>query len=231
MVYGKVNSYFYWSLWWQNNVDGTIMLSSDNTDYTIYPTYYAIKHYSKYTDAGWSVVDSSAVSSNLRITAFKNPEGTKLTVVIVNKSNNTEGVMLAINDFSPLSSQIYRSSQMENWVYLGTFNSSQGLICPKKSITTIRLSSGYFDCDAALAAGHRLTADLGGAGDCYVNFADFVVLAGHWLDNNCAASGNCDGADFEPADGVVDIYDMGDFAAQWLTCNDPENPNCTPQSF
>ena len=85
----------------------------------------------------------------------------------------------------------------------------------------------YQNCADALADGHRLTADLGGAGDCYVNFADFVVLANHWLDTGCAGSGNCGGADFEPADGTVDIFDLSDFANQWLTCNDPVNPNCT----
>jgi glucuronoarabinoxylan endo-1,4-beta-xylanase len=84
----------------------------------------------------------------------------------------------------------------------------------------------YENCAEVIADNHRLAADISGSGDCYVDFADFVVLAGHWLDNNCAASGNCGGADFEPADGIVDIYDMGDFADQWLLCNDPANPNC-----
>jgi hypothetical protein len=61
-----------------------------------------------------------------------------------------------------------------------------------------------------------------------VNFLDFVVLANHWLDTGCAGSGNCGGADFVPTDGVVDIYDLGDFANQWLTCNDPLEAGCTP---
>jgi hypothetical protein len=86
----------------------------------------------------------------------------------------------------------------------------------------------YQSCADALADGHRLPADLAGAGDCYVNFLDFVVLANHWLDTGCAGSGNCGGADFEPADGTVDMFDLSDFANQWLTCNDPQNANCTP---
>ncbi|MGD0077673.1 MAG: hypothetical protein ABSB91_03490 [Sedimentisphaerales bacterium] len=93
--------------------------------------------------------------------------------------------------------------------------------------TEVSAKPNYQNCADAIADGHRLTADLGGAGDCYVNFLDFVVLANHWLDTGCAGSGNCDGADFVPTDGVVDIYDLGDFANQWLTCNDPTNPNCT----
>jgi hypothetical protein len=37
---------------------------------------------------------------------------------------------------------------------------------------------------------------------------------------------NRGGADFEPRDGVVDLFDFSDFAMQWLWCNDPENPVC-----
>jgi hypothetical protein len=116
---------------------------------------------------------------------------------------------------------------MEHWLYLGRFNQSKQLICPGKSITTIRLSSSYVDCDAAMADGYRLAADIGGSGDCNVNFADFVTLAEHWLDTGCEGSGNCEGADFEPVDGTVNIFDLDNFAQQWLICNDPENPNCT----
>ncbi|MBN1392718.1 MAG: endo-1,4-beta-xylanase [Sedimentisphaerales bacterium] len=80
------------------------------------------------------------------------------------------------------------------------------------------------DCNQVQAFGYALPSDLNG--DCKVTFVDFAVLAGHWLDDTCVGPGNCDGADFEPPDGIVDIYDMSDFADQWLLCNDPLNPNC-----
>ncbi|MGA2091873.1 MAG: S8 family serine peptidase [Sedimentisphaerales bacterium] len=228
MVYGKVSSYFYWSLWWQNNVDGAIMLSSDNTDYTIYPTYYAIKHYSRYTGAGWTVVGSSTISDDLRITAFKSPTGDQLTVVVVNKSSNGVKLAMDVNNFSWMTSVIYRSSANGYWQNKGAFNPSGLLLCPRQSITTVSLWSSISDCDAVMASNHRLAADIGGAGDCYVNFDDFKVLAEHWLENNCGQSGNCGGADLSPADGIVNAVDFADFARQWRSCNDPKNPNCTP---
>jgi endo-1,4-beta-xylanase len=80
------------------------------------------------------------------------------------------------------------------------------------------------DCNQVQAFGYALPSDLNG--DCKVTFADFAVLAGRWLDDTCVGPGNCDGADFDPPDGIVDIYDMSDFADQWLTCNDPQNPDC-----
>jgi hypothetical protein len=132
-----------------------------------------------------------------------------------------------LGDFAVLSSEIYRSSQSEHWLYLGTFDPERELICPGKSIITISVTRQINDCTAVLETGHRLAADLGEDGDCYVNFADFVVLANHWLDTGCAGPGNCDGADFVPVNGVVNMLDLSEFANQWLTCNDPTNPNCT----
>jgi len=226
LTYMGVTSYYHWTLFRGYGTGGAINIADPNT-YIVRDLYWFLKAYAHFTDPGWIVLESWADSEDLRITAFKNPEETKLTIVILNKSDNTDGVMLDLVDFSPLSSKVYRSSQTEHWRYLGIFNPSQQLICPRKSITTISLSNSISDCDAVLAAGHRLAADIGGAGDCYVNFADFVVLANHWLDTGCAGSGNCDGADFEP-NGVVNMFDLSDFANQWLTCNDPTNPNCTP---
>jgi glucuronoarabinoxylan endo-1,4-beta-xylanase len=226
MTYLKANIYFYWSLWFNYGSGGAIHFS-DEVNYVVNPTYYAIKHYSRYTRAGWSVIGSDVNSSDLRITAFKNPAGNQLTFVVVNKSVNGVKLAIDVNNFSWITSVIYRSSVNGYWQNKGAFNPSGLLLCPRQSITTVSLWSSISECDAVIASNHRLAADIGGAGDCYVNFADFVVLANHWLDTGCAGSGNCDGAD-EQADGVVNMFDLSEFANQWLTCNDPTNPDCTP---
>lgn len=81
------------------------------------------------------------------------------------------------------------------------------------------------DCNAVLNADYGLLSDLNG--DCYVNYKDLKIIADHWLSTNCAPD-NCGGADFAPTDGTVDFFDYGDFAQQWLLCNNPEDANCTP---
>jgi len=86
----------------------------------------------------------------------------------------------------------------------------------------------YQSCADAIADGHRLAADINGSGNCYVDLDDLYTLASFWLRQDCSTNNNCDGADFVPRDGVVDFLDFSDLAEQWLTCNDPANPNCTP---
>jgi O-glycosyl hydrolase len=226
LTYMRVKAYYHWTLFRGYGTGGMINVKDPNF-YIVRDLFWFLKGYAHFTDPGWFVLGSSVDLSNLRITAFKNPLGTKLTIVIVNVSSKGVDLTLNVSGFSPVGSKIYRSSEIQHWSYIGAFNSSQALPCPRRSITTISLSIGLFeDCSEALAAGHRLAADIGGVGDCYVDYFDFVTLADHWLSTDCVQPDNCHGADFEPSDGVVDFYDLGDFVSQWMHCNDPENPDC-----
>ncbi|MGB2808298.1 MAG: GLUG motif-containing protein [Sedimentisphaerales bacterium] len=49
-----------------------------------------------------------------------------------------------------------------------------------------------------------------------VNFFDFSFFAGHWAEDNCGASNDCDGTDFDLL-GTVDINDLGIFVDNWLS--------------
>ena len=60
-------------------------------------------------------------------------------------------------------------------------------------------------------------ADLDGGGT--VDFEDLAVLGQHWGRDDCAGSGNCGGADLEPAgnpDGDVDMADLAVLSQHWL---------------
>jgi hypothetical protein len=83
----------------------------------------------------------------------------------------------------------------------------------------------YQNCDDVKAGGYRFVSDL--TGDCYVNYWDLKVIVDHWLSPDCEPD-DCGGADFEPTNGTVDLYDFSDFAVQWLLCNNPEDPHCVP---
>jgi glucuronoarabinoxylan endo-1,4-beta-xylanase len=83
----------------------------------------------------------------------------------------------------------------------------------------------YGSCADVLAGGFRLTSDINGTGDCYTDLDDLDTLVAYWLNKNCASLNNCQGADLD-AGGIVDFFDFDEFASQWLSCNDPENPDC-----
>ncbi|MGA2093738.1 MAG: glycoside hydrolase family 30 beta sandwich domain-containing protein [Sedimentisphaerales bacterium] len=143
LVYEGVCSYFHWTLFWRGTSGLVSLPFYGSSSYTINPTYYTFKHYAKFTDPGWYVIDATASpSDNLRMTAFKNPDNNQLTVVILNKSTTDESLTLTLRNFSPDGSvsEVYRSSATEHWSSLGEFNPAEALTLPAQSITTIHLT-------------------------------------------------------------------------------------------
>ena len=219
----NASAYLYWELFW-TSPKGLVSIS--NTSYTINPVYYAMMHYSRFTDPGWQRVDANSTSSDLRISAYKDPCEPNAAIVIINTSTTTDvNLTLSLTGFNPGNSGIYQSKSNANFAYIGTFSTWNKVFLPKQSITTIHLA-GFADCAAVQAGGHKLDSDFNG--DCYVDLLDLKIMADYWLNTNCAASGNCQGADFAPTDGVVDFFDFADFGPQWRQCNNPQDANCTP---
>jgi O-glycosyl hydrolase len=146
LVYEGVTSYYHWSLFRNGGyTDGGMINLIPGGGYEVRDLYWFFKHYAYFTDPGWYRVGTSTSSSNLRMTAFKDPDDSRLTIVILNKSTSSESLTLTINGFPPsdsvVLSDVYRSSQTEHWSYIGTFNPSQSLSLPAQSITTISLAN------------------------------------------------------------------------------------------
>jgi glucuronoarabinoxylan endo-1,4-beta-xylanase len=137
LYYLHTTSYFNWTLFrGPNMAGGGIVTLTTGADYTIRPQYWFLKAYTHFTGPGWYVVNTSIDSGDLRMSAFKNPDGDRLTVVILNKSaSSTSLTSLNLNGFTPANSEVYRSSETEKWVYLGPY--SLPLTLPAYSITTI----------------------------------------------------------------------------------------------
>jgi glucuronoarabinoxylan endo-1,4-beta-xylanase len=229
LVFENASAYIYWELFWQLP-KGLVSFPSWGT-YRINPIYYAFKHYSAFTNPGWYRVAASTSLGdlgNVRISAFKNLENNQLTIVIINKSTTSIDLMLTLKGFTPSSSEVYRSSQTENWVNLGPYSPS--LAVPAYSFTTIHTTGTTLpvptNCEDVQTDGYGLTSDI--SGDCYVNYKDFAPIADHWLNTDCTVPDNCGGADFEPTDGDVDFFDLDTFVEQWLQCNDPKDSACSP---
>ncbi len=91
-------------------------------------------------------------------------------------------------------------------------------------VNMLKHSVWGYTCQDVNSAGHSLESDLNG--DCYVDYEDFETVVHYWLNNDCGSYDNCEGADFEPTDGIVDLSDFVIFANQWMQCNDPQDENC-----
>ena len=66
-------------------------------------------------------------------------------------------------------------------------------------------------------------------GDCYVDLADLLVVAGGWLDCGCDQPDDwCSGADVDSS-GCVQLGDLSLLTDEWLLCTDPNGIDCTDQ--
>ena len=92
LVYGNVSAYLWWELVWGSG--GNPLIEIDNDTYTISKYYWAFRQYSKFISSDWKRVTADVDTSVLRVSAFINPDGNKLTIVVLNI-----GLQHAINEF------------------------------------------------------------------------------------------------------------------------------------
>jgi O-glycosyl hydrolase len=227
LVFENAAAYIYWELFW-TPPKGLVSYVGDpvrGTTFAPNPIYYAFKQYAKFTDPGWHRVGTWTdwgEQGDLRISAYKSPDGQQLSIVMINLSYDNMGLTLNLNGFPLTNSGIYRTSETENTAYIGPFYEDGVLVLPGRSITTISNAS-FSNCDSVLATGHGLTSDI--SGDCYVNYEDLEIITDNWL-ADCTGPDNCEDADFAPTDGNVNFFDLARFAEQWLLCNNPADTAC-----
>jgi glucuronoarabinoxylan endo-1,4-beta-xylanase len=137
----EVTAYLYWDLFWG---PASGLISMDDPDsYRIKPAYYAFKQFSAFIDSGFRRVGASSDNSNLRVSAYISPDGKKLTAVIINTTAATDiDFKLAIDNFSISKGDVYRSSETEKCIKVGSYDGTAPLKLPAYSVTTLSLSSG-----------------------------------------------------------------------------------------
>jgi hypothetical protein len=132
-------SYLYWDLFW--GPESGLVSINDPNSYTIKPVYYAFKQFSAFTDSDWQRVEASTDNPDLRISAYISPDNKKLTMVLLNTTPGTDITLnFSLKGFSISKGEIYRSSEKEKCINVGSFRAGEPLKLPANSITTLALS-------------------------------------------------------------------------------------------
>ncbi len=136
-----VSAYLYWDLYWvpQSTPSGLVTVSS--TGYTINDDYYAVQHFAKGIGTGWTRVDTSSTETVVTASAFLSPDGTKLTLVLLNTDGADHQVTIAPGAFAGATSAVFRSSgTAERYAALGPVDAGGSFDMPSRSIATVTLS-------------------------------------------------------------------------------------------
>jgi hypothetical protein len=137
LVEANTSAYIYWELVWDNASASTMVGLDAAGNYTIKDNFYSIKHYSKFIDKGHVRMAATGSNSTLNITAFRNPSGNQITVVVINNHVSPQPLNLSLAGGATISSaQAYQSVANNYWQNLGTVNLAATQSLPGKSLTT-----------------------------------------------------------------------------------------------
>lgn len=151
LIYENVNSYLVWTLCWPNSD----FLAIENpwtsgswispNGYTVGKEYYAFKQFTKFIKPGWRRTGTTNKSFQLRSSSFISPDGSELSIVVINTSTLDQSIFIDPLNFKITDGNIYRTSATENCILIGNYTSGN-ITLPPKSITTLSLK-GYYTLD------------------------------------------------------------------------------------
>ena len=136
------STYLHWDLIWPN--DGLITIENPwNTGswkyakgYTITPTYYAMKHFSKALSGGYKRIDGACDNSVIRSSVFINLGGNQIVVILINTGTLGVTNTLQLSGYTITGSAVYQSVEGSYYQSLGAVPQN-GLFLPDSSMTTI----------------------------------------------------------------------------------------------
>jgi glucuronoarabinoxylan endo-1,4-beta-xylanase len=136
----NVSAYIYWELVWSPTPPTglvTIASPAPSSPYTINDTYYALKHFARWTDPGWVRVEATSSYSQVRTSAFVSPDGASLTLVLLNTGAKDHKVTVSPGAFAFGSLDIYRSSGASERTAKVAPEADGGVFLPSRSIATL----------------------------------------------------------------------------------------------
>ena len=111
-------------------------LDSIGPVYTVRPIYYAFKHFSKSIHRGWRQVGATVDKAGLKISAFSDPSGDSLAVVVINKDTTATTLSLSLPNQTS-EAAIYQTTETKKYAPQGNFSGSGAITLDARSITTV----------------------------------------------------------------------------------------------
>jgi glucuronoarabinoxylan endo-1,4-beta-xylanase len=109
----NASAYIYWELVWSPaEATGLVTITSPSptSSYSINDTYYALKHFARWTDPGWVRVETTSSVGAVRTSAFVSPDGSSLTLVLLNTGGKEHLVAVSPGSFPFGAMTVYRTS-------------------------------------------------------------------------------------------------------------------------
>jgi len=135
----NASAYIYWKLLWDDtSADTMIGVQVDGT-YRVGPHYYMIKHYAKHVDMGYQRFEVTSDNADVKVSGFVSPDGTNVTVVLINKSTNITAAVSLGHSLPVVSAAGYQSVSNSFYQSMASLDIAQPVELPPYSLTTLVL--------------------------------------------------------------------------------------------
>lgn len=149
----NVSAYLYWNLAWRDRGEnqpidpGMMTLEDPRPDappfttekgYTVNPSYYAVKHFSKWLERDFQRVGADSTVNGLRASAYISPGSDQVTVILLNTDPQAHTVSLNTGDFAIGNSSAFRTAgNVEQTAALSALGEGNSVTLPSRSVVTV----------------------------------------------------------------------------------------------
>lgn len=139
LTLANTSAYIYWELVWgdPNRTEFPMINIDGSGNYTVTGFYHLIKHFSKFIDQGYTRIDASSSVSYIEVSAYKNPNNTEITYVIINPDLRELEYEFEVEEKTVKSIKAFQSVQGDYFKELGGLNPTSKIKLLRNSITTV----------------------------------------------------------------------------------------------
>jgi O-glycosyl hydrolase len=132
----NASGYLYWLMAWDaGNAQAMIRITS-NGSFTVSPFYYVMKHFAKNVDKGYYRIRGTTTGSTLNLSAFADPLGERVTVVIVNPLSTPAEVGLTVTNRTVKTVSAVQTVEGSMYKDLGPITADKNITLKPLSVTT-----------------------------------------------------------------------------------------------
>jgi O-glycosyl hydrolase len=135
-------AFLYWDLVWPDK--GLVALKGRKP--VPRDQYYALRHFSRFTDPGYVRATAGSDHDNLLASAYRSPDSKRLTLVLLNTSQGIIDAKVTVEDFVPANSEAFRTTfrpgKSKRWEELGALPEDGAILLPARSVVTVVFDAG-----------------------------------------------------------------------------------------
>jgi O-glycosyl hydrolase len=132
----NASAYLYWLMAWDDANALSMIRITNSGSFTVTPFYYVMKHFAKNVDKGYDRINASSSTSSIKFSAFANPSGTKITVVIVNPLSTPAYVDFTVKNKTIKTVSAVQTVEGSMYKDLGSITADKYFTLKPSSVTT-----------------------------------------------------------------------------------------------